>query len=41
MKNLFASLGSSREKWAIKEREIMPGVHFFIIKFQKFLFPLF
>ena len=38
MKTLFASTGAIRETGAIQEGAVLPGMHFFIIKFQKFLF---
>jgi hypothetical protein len=38
-KNKFASVGPIREKGAIEEGESLPGTHFFILKFRKFLFP--
>ena len=40
MKTFFASTGAIHETGAIQEGENLPGVHFFIIKFQKFLFSI-
>jgi len=39
MKTHFASTGAIREKGAIQEGKNARGTYFFIIKFQKFIFP--